>query len=193
VISLSYVSLRSLTLFSFLQVILRLLGNADRRGGLNDTPGRDNDIGQQEEELDDDSDYGSLMGGADPPNANDPPDDIDSKEDEDLAESRSWLGMKTVTNHFVENVQDPTVQLRAQKMTRVGYLIIPPAADQSSVVVSRRANMAVSFRFSQPDEFYNATHIDNYSLFLFQFPRYSSVPNCLGRTTANVRTDEESR
>jgi hypothetical protein len=97
------------------------------------------------------------MGGDDPPNTNDPPDDIDSEEDEDLAESRSWLGTKAVANksgqwvegHFVENVQGPTVQLRAQKMTRVGYLIIPPAGDQSSVVVSRRGNSAVSFRFSQ--------------------------------------------
>jgi hypothetical protein len=73
---------------------------------LNYAHGSDNDIGQQEEEFDDDSDYGSLMCGADPPNANDPPDDIDSEVDEDqrlpvdsptMAESRSGLGT-TVTN-----------------------------------------------------------------------------------------------
>jgi hypothetical protein len=42
--------------------------NIYRRGGLDGDPESDNDIGQQEEELDDD--LGSLMGGgADPPNS----------------------------------------------------------------------------------------------------------------------------
>jgi hypothetical protein len=141
--------------------------------------------GQQGEELDDDSNYGSLMGGADPPNANDPPDDIDSEEDEDqrlpadpstMAESRTGLGTETVNDklgqwvggHFVDKGQDPTVQLRAQQMTRVGYLILPPVADQSSVVVSRRGSRAVSFRFRSRTR----QHTSSITVcFLFQFSR----------------------